>query len=69
MMSGTHRPWPEMMSVSDARHLADDGANPSRHDLTQRPLMACLVLRACTKTTSRGILELLAVSPRSRPPD
>jgi hypothetical protein len=40
-----------------ARHLADYGANTSRHDFTQRQLMACLVLRAYTKTTYRGVLE------------
>jgi transposase len=45
-----------------ARHLADYGATRSRHDFTQRQLMACLVLRAYSKTTYRGILELLAVS-------
>src|SRR5580692_1775542 len=49
-----------------ARHLADYGANTSRHDFTQRQLMACLILRAYTKTTYRGILELLAISPRLR---
>jgi hypothetical protein len=49
-----------------ARHLADYGANTSRHDFTQRQLMACLILRAYTKTTYRGILELLAISPNLR---
>ncbi len=49
-----------------ARHLSDYGANTSRHDFTQRQLMACLILRAYTKTTYRGILELLAVSPSLR---
>jgi hypothetical protein len=48
------------------RHLADYGANTSRHDFTQRQLMACLILRAYTKTTYRGLLELLAVSPNLR---
>jgi hypothetical protein len=48
------------------RHLADYGANTSRHDFTQRQLMACLILRAYTKTTYRGVLELLAVSPSLR---
>lgn len=45
-----------------ARHLADYGSTRSRHDFTQRQLMACLILRAYTKTTYRGVLELLAVS-------
>jgi hypothetical protein len=49
-----------------SRHLADYGANTSRHDFTQRQLMACLILRAYTKTTYRGILELLAISPSLR---
>jgi hypothetical protein len=49
-----------------SRHLADYGATTSRHDFTQRQHMACLVLRAYTKTTYRGIMELLAVSPNLR---
>src|SRR3984885_13917073 len=49
-----------------ARHLSDYGANTSRHDFTQRQLMACLILRAYTKTTYRGFLELLAISPSLR---
>jgi hypothetical protein len=49
-----------------ARHLADYGATRSRHDFTQRQLMACLILRAYTKTTYRGVLELLAISPGLR---
>ena len=48
------------------RHLADYGAPRSRHDFTQRQLMACLILRAYVGTTYRGILELLAVSPPLR---
>ena len=49
-----------------ARHLADYGATRSRHDFTQRQLMACLILRAYLKTTYRGVLELLSVSPSLR---
>jgi hypothetical protein len=49
-----------------ARHLADYGATRSRHDFRQRQLMACLILRAYTKTTYRGIIELLALSPSLR---
>jgi transposase len=49
-----------------ARHLADYGATRSRHDFTQRQLMSCLILRAYTKTTYRGVLELLAVSASLR---
>jgi hypothetical protein len=48
------------------RHLADYGATRSRHDFTQRQLMACLIMRAYTKTTYRGVLELLAISPSLR---
>src|ERR1700685_1630406 len=48
------------------RHLADYGATTSRHDFTQRQLMSCLILRAYLKTTYRGVLELLAVSPPLR---
>ncbi len=48
------------------RHLADYGATRSRHDFTQRQLMSCLILRAYLKTTYRGVLELLAVSPSLR---
>jgi hypothetical protein len=45
-----------------SRHLADYGATRSRHDFTQRQLMACLILRAYLKTTYRGLLEFLALS-------
>ena len=45
------------------RHLANYGATRSRHDFTQRQLMACLILRAYLKTTYRGVLEFLSVSP------
>lgn len=48
------------------RHLAEYGATRSRHDFTQRQLMSCLILRAYLKTTYRGVLELLAVSPALR---
>lgn len=44
------------------RHLADYGSARSRHDFTQRQLMAGLILRAYLKTTYRGVLELLSVS-------
>jgi len=48
------------------KHLADYGSTRSRHDFTQRQLLACLILRAYLKTTYRGVLELLAVSPNLR---
>jgi len=48
------------------RHLADYGANRSRHDFTQRQLMTCLILRAYLKTTYRGVLEILSISPGLR---
>jgi hypothetical protein len=44
-----------------SRHLADYGATTSRHDFTQRQLMACLILRAYTKTTYRGVLPMSLV--------
>jgi Transposase DDE domain len=53
----------ELAMKLGAKHLADYGAVTSRHDFTQRQLMACLILRAYLKTTYRGVLELLAVSP------
>jgi len=40
-------------------YLATYGATRSRHDFTQRQLMACLILRAYLKTTYRGITDLL----------
>lgn len=52
--------------------LLDDNAiaaileRPAGHDFTQRQLMACLILRAYLKTTYRGVLELLSVSPQLR---
>lgn len=48
------------------RYLSDYGATRSRHDFTQRQLMACLILRAYLKTTYRGVLEFLTVSPALR---
>ena len=42
------------------KHLANYGAVRSRHDFTQRQLMACLILRAYLKTTYRGLVDVLA---------
>ena len=56
----------ELAMKLGVRHLADYGATRSRHDFTQRQLMACLILRAYLKTTYRGVLELLSVSPNLR---
>lgn len=42
------------------KHLADYGAVRSRHDFTQRQLMACLILRAYLKTTYRGLVDFLS---------
>lgn len=47
-------------------HLADYGAARSRHDFTQRQLLSCLILRAYLKTTYRGVLEMLTISPALR---
>src|SRR5580692_11458413 len=49
-----------------SRHLADYGATPSRDDFTQRQLMACLIVRAYTKTTYRGAIEFPSVSSSVR---
>jgi hypothetical protein len=48
------------------RYLADYGARRSRHDFTQRQLMSCLIMRAYLRTTYRGVLEVLGVSPTLR---
>src|SRR5450432_4454487 len=56
----------QMAMQLGGKHLADYGDTRSRHDFTQRQLMACLILRAYLKTTYRGVLELLAVSPNLR---
>ena len=47
-------------------HLSDYGAARSRHDFTQRQLMACLILRAYLKTTYRGVLDILSGNIRLR---
>lgn len=44
------------------KHLEDYGAVTSRHDFTQRQLMACLVLKAYLKTTYRGVIDTLGSS-------
>ena len=56
----------ELAMQLGGRHLADYSSTRSRHDFTQCQLMACLILRAYLKTTYRGVLELLAVSPNLR---
>ena len=53
----------ELAMKLGGKHLADYGSARSRHDFTQRQLMACLILRAYLKTTYRGVLEWLSVSP------
>lgn len=54
----------ELAMQLGARHLAPYGSTRSRHDFTQRQLMSCLILRAYLKTTYRGVVDLLAASPR-----
>jgi hypothetical protein len=44
------------------RNLTAYSCARSRHDFTQRQLVACLVLRAYLKLTYRGLVEVLAVS-------
>ena len=56
----------ELAMKLGGRHLAEYGSARSQHDFTQRQLMACLILRAYLKTTCRGVLELLSLSPSLR---
>jgi len=56
----------EMAMEMSRPYLADYGSARSRHDFTQRQLLSGLVLRAYLKTTYRGVVELLAVSPTLR---
>jgi hypothetical protein len=50
------------------RHLADYGAKRSRHDFTQRQLVACLILRTYAKTTYRGVVQQAneKIEPRAK---
>ncbi|RIK62986.1 MAG: hypothetical protein DCC65_16745, partial [Planctomycetota bacterium] len=48
------------------RCLLPYGHPKSPHKFTQRQLMTCLVLRAYTKTTYRGVIELLEASGQLR---
>ena len=54
----------EMAMDLSRPYLADYGAVRSRHDFTQRQLMTCLILKAYLKTTYRGVVEILAISPQ-----
>lgn len=45
------------------RCVAQYGSVKSRHDFTQPQLVACLVVRAYLKTTYRGMMEILEISP------
>ena len=49
----------ELAMKLGAKNLADYGSIKSRHDFTQRQLMACLILRIYLKTTYRGFIDLL----------
>ena len=40
-------------------HLDDYGSYKSRHDFTQKQLLACLILRIHLKTTYRGLIDIL----------
>ena len=67
--SGEESDWERVVELAMRlgwKHLADYGSARSRHDFTQHQLMACLILRAYLKTTYRGVLELLSVSPNLR---
>ncbi|HEY4417513.1 MAG TPA: IS5 family transposase [Verrucomicrobiae bacterium] len=56
----------ELAMKLSQRHMAEYGANTSRHDFTQRQLLTCLILRVYLKTTYRGVLDLLASSASLR---
>jgi hypothetical protein len=56
----------ELAMKLGGRHLANYGATTSRKDFTQCQLMTCLIVRAYLKTTYRGVLEFLEISPRLR---
>jgi len=47
-------------------YMAEYGSIKSRHDYTQRQLMACLILRVYLKTTYRGVLDILETSESLR---
>ncbi len=47
-------------------YMADFGATKSRHDFTQYQFMCCLILKACLKTTYRGVLDILTSSESLR---
>lgn len=76
MSKHTAPPEPKAVSVIERvaslamqlgqRHLETYGATRSRHDFTQRQLMACLILRAYLKTTYRGVVDMLAASASLR---
>ncbi|SRR5579862_1105200 len=48
------------------KYMSDYGSYKSRHDFTQKQLMACLILRAYLKTTYRGLVDLLGGHARLR---
>lgn len=54
----------EMAMNLSRPYLAEYGAARSRHDFTQRQLLTCLILKAYLKTTYRGVVEVLAISPK-----
>ena len=49
-----------------AEHLAPYGSARSRHDFTQRQLMACLILKSYLKTSYRGLMDFLEGHGRLR---
>src|SRR5689334_6578617 len=53
----------EFSLLVSRRHLASYSHRKSPHKFTQPQLMTCLILRALTKTTYRGLIEFLEVSP------
>jgi hypothetical protein len=49
----------ELAMKFGAEHLAPYGSYKSRHDFTQRQLMACLILKSYLKTSYRGLVDFL----------
>jgi len=56
----------ELAMKLGAEHLAPYGCAKSRHDFTQRQLMACLILKSYLKTSYRGLMDFLEGHGRLR---
>lgn len=56
----------ELAMKLGGEHLAPYGSVKSRHDFTQRQLMACLILKSYLKTSYRGLVDFLEGHGRLR---